>query len=106
MKDQEYHMPKVTIRGNQLTLPDDLRQVLTTVEDDSLEAEEVADGILLKRSPSARRKAGLAHLRQAQAGVGYTGPLPRPSPAEEEQWIADTLYAEKVKKRGKRSQEK
>jgi bifunctional DNA-binding transcriptional regulator/antitoxin component of YhaV-PrlF toxin-antitoxin module len=52
-------MPKVSIRGNQLTLPDELRQALTTAEDDSLEAEEVVEGILLRRSPSARRKAGL-----------------------------------------------
>ncbi len=29
-------MPKVPIHGNQLTLPDDLREALTTAEDDSL----------------------------------------------------------------------
>jgi hypothetical protein len=51
---------------------------------------------LLKRSGSARRKAGLAHLRSAQSGVGYAGPSPRPSPEEEEQWIADTIYANKL----------
>ena len=99
-------MPKVSIRGNQLTLPDDLREALTTAADDSLDAEEVIEGILLKRSPSARRKAGLQHLREAQSGVGYTGPLPRPSPQEEEQWIADTLYAEKLEKQAKHNQEK
>ena len=95
-------MPKVRIRGNQLTLPDELRQALTTDEDDALEAEEVVEGILLKRSASARRRAGLAHLRSAQEGVGYTGPLPRPSPEEEEQYIADLLYAEKLEERAKR----
>ncbi len=97
-------MPKVAIRGNQLTLPDELRQALTTAQDDSLDAEEV-EGILLRRSPSARRKAGLANLREAQSGVGYAGPLPRPSVEEEEQWIADTLYAEKLEERAKRNQE-
>src|SRR3954470_14794656 len=79
MKNQEQHMPKVSIKGNQLTLPDELRQALTTAEDDSLNAEEVVEGILLRRSPSARRKAGLANLREAQSGVRYSGPLPRPS---------------------------
>ena len=98
-------MPKVSIRGNQLTLPDELRQALTTAEDDSLDAEEVVEGILLRRSPSARRKAGLANLREAQSGVGYAGPLPRPSAEEEEQWIADTLYAEKLEERAKHNQE-
>jgi bifunctional DNA-binding transcriptional regulator/antitoxin component of YhaV-PrlF toxin-antitoxin module len=105
MKNQEHHMPKVSIRGNQLTLPDELRQALTTAEDDSLDAEEVVEGILLRRSPSARRKAGLANLREAQSGVRYVGPLPRPSAEEEEQWIADTLYAEKLEERAKRNQE-
>jgi bifunctional DNA-binding transcriptional regulator/antitoxin component of YhaV-PrlF toxin-antitoxin module len=105
MKNQEHHIPKVSIRGNQLTLPDELHQALTTAEDDSLDAEEVVEGILLRRSPSARRKAGLANLRKAQSGVRYIGPLPRPSAEEEEQWIGDTLYAEKLKERAKRNHE-
>jgi bifunctional DNA-binding transcriptional regulator/antitoxin component of YhaV-PrlF toxin-antitoxin module len=55
MNQQEYKMPKVSIHGNQLTLPDDLRELLTTAEDDVLDAEQVDEGILLKRSESARR---------------------------------------------------
>jgi len=39
-------MPKVTIHGNQLILPDDLRDVLTFAENDPLDAEEVDEGIL------------------------------------------------------------
>src|SRR3954467_6868084 len=105
MKNQEYQMPKVSIKGNQLTLPDELRQALTTAEDDSLDAEEVVEGILLRRSPSARRKAGLANLREAQSGVRYIGPLPRPSAEEEEQWITDVLSAAKLDERSKRNQE-
>jgi hypothetical protein len=96
MDAKEPGMPKVHLHGNQVTLPDDLRAALTMAEDESLNAEEVVEGILLRRSPSARRKAGLAHLREAQSGVGYAGPLPRPNAQEEEQWIADTLYADKV----------
>ena len=104
MENLEQNVPKVSIRGNQLTLPDELREALTTAEDDSLEAEEVVEGILLRRSPSARRKAGLANLREAQSGVRYIGPLPRPSAEEEEQWIADVLYAEKLEEWTKRNQ--
>lgn len=96
-------MPKVSIHGNQLTLPDILREALTTAEADAIDAEEVVEGILLKRSASARRKTGLAHLRSAQSGVSYAGPLPRRSADEEERWIADTLYAEKLEERAKRS---
>lgn len=98
-------MPKVYIQGNRLTLPDDLREILTSAETDSLEAEEVDEGILLKRSASARRKAGFADIEAARAGVRYIGPLPRPSAEEEEQWIADVLYAEKLERRAKRNQE-
>src|SRR3954470_6755945 len=105
MKNQEKHMPKVSIKGNQLTLPDELCQALTTSEDDSLDAEEVVEGILLRRSPSARRKTGLANLREAQSGVRYIGPLPRPNAEKEEQWIVDVLYAEKLEERAKRNQE-
>lgn len=94
-------MPKVPIRGNQLTLPDDLRRVLTAAEDDALDAEEVDEGILLRRSPAARREAGIADLRASQAGVRYVGPQPRPSAEQEEQWIADTLHAEKTQERSK-----
>jgi hypothetical protein len=97
-------MARVSIHGNQLTLADELREVLTTQTDDTLDAEEVVEGILLKRSASARRKAGLAHLRSAQSGIGYTGPLPRPSAADEERWIADTLDVEKLEERAKREE--
>jgi bifunctional DNA-binding transcriptional regulator/antitoxin component of YhaV-PrlF toxin-antitoxin module len=104
METKELGMPKVHLHGNQLTLPDELRDALTTTEDESLDAEEVIEGILLKRSASARRKAGLVNLREAQSGVGYAGPLPRPNAEEEEQWIADTLYAEKHGNQPKRPQ--
>src|SRR5437867_3278983 len=96
-------MLKVEIHGNQLTLPDDLRQVLTSDEDDAIEAEEVEEGVLLKRSPAARRKVALADIRAAQRGVRYTGPKPRPSPEREEQQIADMLAADKAEERAKKS---
>ena len=97
-------MPKVLIHGNQLTLPDDLREALVSAEDDALDAEEVDEGILLKRSPAARRKAGLADLRVAQGGVRYVGSEPRPSADEEEQQIADLLAAAKAAERSQQTQ--
>jgi hypothetical protein len=93
------NMPKVSIHGNQLTPPDDLREISTSAEDDSLDAEEVDEGILLKRSPAARRNAGIADIHMAQAGVRYTGSEPRPSADEEEQQIADMLAADKADQR-------
>lgn len=98
-------MPKVSIHGNQLTLPDDLREALTTVEDDSLEAEVVDEGILVRRSDAARREAGWADIETSRAGVRYVGRQPRPSAAEEEQDIADLLYTEKLARQAKREQQ-
>jgi bifunctional DNA-binding transcriptional regulator/antitoxin component of YhaV-PrlF toxin-antitoxin module len=104
MDKQERDMPKVLIHGNQLTLPDDLRQALGSADDELLDAEEVDEGILLRRSPAARRKAGLADLRVAQGGVRYAGPEPRPSADEEEQQIADLLAAAKAAERSQEMQ--
>jgi bifunctional DNA-binding transcriptional regulator/antitoxin component of YhaV-PrlF toxin-antitoxin module len=103
MKKQEYHMPKVAIHGNQLTLPEDLRELLTTAEDDFLDAEQVDEGILLKRSESARRQAGWADIEEARAGVRYIGPKRFGNAEEEEQYIADLLYAEKLAERQNRN---
>lgn len=94
-------MPKVSIHGNQLTLPDDLRDILTSAENDSVEAEEVDEEILLKRSPSARRKAGVAEIRAAQAGVRYRGGKARPTAEQEEQQIVDILAADKADRQAK-----
>lgn len=95
-------MPKVSIHGNQLTLPDDLREALTTQPDDALDAEVVDEGILLRRSASARRQAGWADIEEARAGVRYTGPRKDMTAEEEEQYIADLLYADKLAERAKR----
>ncbi|MBV8592154.1 MAG: hypothetical protein JO212_19215 [Acetobacteraceae bacterium] len=92
-------MTKVHLRGNQLTLPQELRRVLAEADDEAIEAEEVEEGGLLKRSPAAKRAAGLADIRFAQAGVRYTGPEPRPSAEDEEQQIADMLAADKTAER-------
>ena len=95
-------MPKVHVHGNQITLTDELRDALTTAADDAIEAEEVDDGVLLKRSPAARRSAGLADLRAAQSGVKYLGRSPRPSAADEEREIAELLGNDKEERRQRR----
>lgn len=96
-------MAKVHLHGNQLTLPDELRRALTIADDDALDAEEVDEGILLKRSPAAQRAAGLADIRAAQSGVRYTGPEPRPSAEVEEQQIADILAGGETDEQGTKS---
>ena len=93
-------MPKVQVHGNQVTLPEDLRMVLTSAADDAIEAEEVEEGVLLKPSAASRRRAGLADIRRAQCGVQYTGHT-RPAAEEEERQIAGTLAADKADLRNK-----
>lgn len=88
-------MPRVAVHHNQLTLPEELSDALFFADDDYLEAEVVADGLLLKPSPEARRRAALAGIREAQAAVRYAGPEPRPAPEEEERRIAELLAEEK-----------
>jgi bifunctional DNA-binding transcriptional regulator/antitoxin component of YhaV-PrlF toxin-antitoxin module len=92
-------MSKVKIEGNRLTLPEHLRKILTAAASDSIEAEEVEGGVLLKRPPAARRALAMRKIRGAQRRVNYTGPKPRPSPQEEEQQIAEMLAAEKLDRR-------
>lgn len=92
-------MTKVRLHGNQLTLPEELRRVLTAAEDEAIDAEEIDEGVLLKRSPAARAAAGIADIRAAQGGVRYVGAEPRPPAEAEEQQIADLLAADKADER-------
>lgn len=92
-------MTKLRLHGNQLILPEELRRVLTAEQDDAIDAEEVDEGVLLKRSPAARRAAGLADIRAAQAGARYLGAEPRASAEAEERQIADMLAADKADER-------
>lgn len=92
-------MTKLRLHGNQLILPEELRRVLTAEQDDAIDAEEVDEGVLLKRSPAARRAAGLADIGAAQAGVRYLGAELRASAEAEERQIADMLAADKADER-------
>ncbi len=95
MKHQKKQMLDTSIGGDELMIPDELRQALAMAVNGSLDTEG--------HSPSVRRKTGYDNLRAAHAGVGYAGPQPRPSAEEEVQWIADVLYAEKLEERAKRN---
>ncbi|HYU14064.1 MAG TPA: hypothetical protein VEK82_15910 [Stellaceae bacterium] len=95
-------MATVKIKGNQLTLPDDLRQALTSAEDDLIDAEEVEQGVLLRRSPAARRKTALQQIRAAQRNVHYKGSAQRPSADQEELEISDLLAADKTDRRARK----
>jgi bifunctional DNA-binding transcriptional regulator/antitoxin component of YhaV-PrlF toxin-antitoxin module len=95
-------MATVKIKGNQLTLPDDLRQALTSADDDLIDAEEVEQGVLLRRSPAARRNAALRQIRSAQRNVRYKGSAQRPSADEEERKISELLAADNVDRRAQK----
>ena len=95
-------MPRVKIHHNQLTLPDELRRALHVADDDYFEAELTEEGVLLKPSPEARRRAGLADIRAAQAGVRLSPELAAMSPEEAEQAIAEMLEADKADEAARR----
>ena len=86
-------MPRVKIRDNQLTLPEELRRAFHVADEDYFEAAVVEDGIHLTPPREARRRAALADIRAAQAGVRYVGPEPRPSAEEEEAMIVAAAVA-------------
>jgi bifunctional DNA-binding transcriptional regulator/antitoxin component of YhaV-PrlF toxin-antitoxin module len=89
-------MPRIAVHHRQLTLPDELSEALHLTDEDYLEAEVVEEGVLLKPSPEAKRRAALAGIREAQAAVRYVGPEPRPGAEEEEEQIAGLLAEEKA----------
>ncbi len=89
-------MPRVKVRQNQLTLPDELRRALSSADEDELDAELVEDGVLLRPSAEARRRAALEDIRAAQAGVRLSPELEAMSPEEAERAIAEMLEADKA----------
>jgi AbrB family looped-hinge helix DNA binding protein len=80
------------LRDGQVTLPADLRRKLKLAEGDYLEAELVDNGVLLQLISDEREKAWQRVL-DAPKSVRYIGPEPRPSPEEEEEWLAEEIQA-------------
>jgi AbrB family looped-hinge helix DNA binding protein len=79
------------LRGGQLTLPAETRRALQLKEGDYLEAEVVEGEVRLKPVTVLDRKAAWRKIREAQAGVCYVGPEPRPSPEKEEAWVYEAV---------------
>lgn len=86
-------MPRVKKHGNQLTLPDDLREALSSAEEDELEAEVVQDGVLVRSSASTRRGSALARIHQAQQAVRLSPELDAMSPQERDEMIVEEVKA-------------
>lgn len=83
-------MARVRLRRSaQITLPAELRRTFNLVEGDELEAEAVEGGILLRPVAARARRS----LDEILGSVKYIGPEPRPSPEEEEEWIAREVMA-------------
>jgi AbrB family looped-hinge helix DNA binding protein len=72
----------------QITLPAEARKQLRIKEGDRLEAEVREGALVLRPVTVVDREAGWRAIREAQQGVSYVGPEPRPSPEEEEEQIA------------------
>jgi AbrB family looped-hinge helix DNA binding protein len=87
------------LRGGQVTLPAEVRQKLKLAQGDYLEAEVVDNGVLLR--PVSVEEAW-QRIVEAPRSVRYTGPEPRPSPDEEEEWLAEEIKAARLEEYAKR----
>jgi AbrB family looped-hinge helix DNA binding protein len=81
------------LHGGQVILPVEMREKLQVEEGDYLEAEVVEGGMLLKPISAAEREKAWQRLLDAHKSVRYIGPDPRPSPEEEEEWLAEEIGA-------------
>ena len=80
---KETVMTLVRVRGRgEITLPRELQEALAIREGDTLEAEAVEGGVLLKPVSAAERKAASGKIAQATSSVRYVGPGPEPSDNE------------------------
>jgi AbrB family looped-hinge helix DNA binding protein len=94
VKSEERAMTRVRLlRGGQVTLPAAMREQLQVKEGDYLQAEVVEGGMLLKPISAAEREKAWQRLLDAHKSVRYIGPDPRPSPEEEEEWLAEEIGA-------------
>ena len=72
---------RVRERG-EITRPRELQEALKVREGDTLEAEAVEGGILLKPVSAAEREAAWQRIEQARSAVRNAGPGPEPSDDE------------------------
>jgi AbrB family looped-hinge helix DNA binding protein len=90
------------LRGGQVTLPAKVRQKLKLAHGDSLEAEVVENGVLLKPVSDVERQRAWRRVLEAPQAVRYVGPEPRSSPEAEEDWLAQQVKAARRDEQAKR----
>jgi AbrB family looped-hinge helix DNA binding protein len=90
------------LRGGQVTLPAEVRQKLKLAQGDFLETEVVENGLLLKPVSNAEREKAWQRIREAPKSVRYIGPEPRPSPEEEEEWLAEEIKGARLEEHAHR----
>jgi AbrB family looped-hinge helix DNA binding protein len=90
------------LRGGQVTLPAEVRQKLKLTQGDYLEAEVVENGVLLKPVSDVEQESAWQRVLEAPKSVRYVGPEPRPTPEEEEEWLAQQIKAARLEEHAKR----
>ncbi len=88
------------LRGGQVTLPAEVRRKLELAEGDYLEAELIEGGLVLKPVALDREQAW-ERIIDAPRSVRYIGPEPRPTPEEEEEWLAEEVKAARMEEHAK-----
>lgn len=81
------------LRGGQVTLPAEVRQRLKLAQGDYLEAEVVANGVLLKPVSDVERQQALEQMLAAKGRVRPTPEQAGKSPEEQEREIFEEVKA-------------
>lgn len=81
-------MTRRVLPGGQVALPREMQVKLRLKEGDYLEAEVVDGSLLLRPVADVEREQAWRRVLDAPKSVRYVGHEPRPSPEEEEEWLA------------------
>ncbi len=92
------------LRASQITLPAELRKRFNLAEGDYLEAQAVAQGILLKPVSVVEREKAWKQVFAVLKEVHANHPDRGLSPQEEEEWIAQQVKAFRKEKQLKHKQ--
>lgn len=88
--------------GGQVALPREMQVKLRLKEGDYLEAEVVDGSLLLRPVADVEREQAWRRVLDAPKSVRYVGHEPRPSPEEEEEWLAEEVKAARLEDYAKR----
>lgn len=88
--------------GGRVTLPREMQEELRLEEGDYVEAEVVDGSLLLRPVSDVERRQAWRRVLAAPKSVRYVGPEPRPSPEEEEEWLAEEVKAARLEEHAKR----